>query len=74
MPVKEKSRDRSSEIGMPKRKNREKGCRRRRKAGIEQARSACQKEKIEEKECQDENKTCIKQAPQACQKEKTKKK
>jgi len=37
-------------IGMPKRENREKGCRRRRKAGIEQARSACQKEKIEKKD------------------------
>ena len=74
MPKKEKSRHIASKIGMPKRKNEKKGCRRRRKAGIEQARSACQKEKIEEKECQDENKTCIKQAPQACQKEKTKKK
>ena len=53
MPVKEKSRHRASEIGMPKRKNREKGCRRRRKAGIEQARSACQKEKIEKKDAEE---------------------
>ena len=50
MPVKEKIRHRASMIGMLKRENREKGCRRRRKAGIEQARSACQKEKIEKKD------------------------
>ena len=50
MPEKEKSRHRASEIGMPKRKNEKKGCRRRRKAGIEQARSACQKEEIEKKD------------------------
>ena len=50
MPMKEKSRHRVSVIGMQKRENREKGCRRRRKAGIEQARSACQKEKIEKKD------------------------
>ena len=50
MPEKEKSRHRASEIGMLKRENREKGCRRRRKTGIDQARSACQKEKIEKKD------------------------
>ena len=53
MPVKEKSRHRASMIGMPKRKNEKKGCRRRRKAGIEQARSACQKEKIEKKDAEE---------------------
>ena len=50
MPEKEKSRHRASEIGMLKRENEEKGCRRRRKVGIDQARSACQKEKIEKKD------------------------
>ena len=50
MPEKEKSRHRTSAIGMLKRENREKGCRRRRKAGIEQARSACQKEKMRKKD------------------------
>ena len=53
MPVKEKSRHIASMIGMPKRKNEKKGCRRRRKAGIEQARSACQKEKIEKKDAEE---------------------
>ena len=48
--MKEKIRHRASEIGMPKRENSEKGCRRRRKAGIEQARSACQKEKMRKKD------------------------
>ena len=50
MPEKEKSRHRASMIGMPKRKNEKKGCRRRRKAGINQARSACQKENLEKKD------------------------
>ncbi len=50
MPVKEKNRHRVSVIGMQKRENREKGCRRRRKAGIEQARSACQKGKMRKKD------------------------